>query len=250
MTVRVWTATSDYPGPNRLDVSTGPFSPEPELENDPDLSLKDYQDKYRLQMRDSYKRQRTYWNVVLEAKEIVLVCGCQDPSECHRSVLARILGKLGATIEGEKTEWDTTDEEKEERPAFTGNKDELGVGTAILVTGDRKWSDHEAVRSRLSLYPKGSVLIEGECSGLDRIAAGIAVELGMTVMPMPPNAKATADSRFKVRNQAMVAVLASLRWCNWTTHVEAFVLPTSKGTWDCVNKAKKKGFDPHITRIG
>lgn len=37
----------------------------------------------------------------LARSRVVLVCYCTDPTRCHRSLLAGILGKLGADVRGE-----------------------------------------------------------------------------------------------------------------------------------------------------
>ena len=257
MTVNIFTAPYDYPGPNKLDVSAGecPFSPSRQLEEDDNLQVDAYHESYKVEMRSSFKSSRPYWNMVLGAENIVLVCSCGLPfEECHRRSLVEILTSprlmsLKGEYRGRIEEWDSTEQAKQEqeRPVWAGK--DAGVGTAILVTGDRRWTDEELVRQRLSQYPKSSVVFHGDCEGTDRISHRVAAELGMQVMPMPPSVKVNDNTKFTTRNTAMVAVLASLRWCNWKTYVEAFVMPTSKGTWDCVNKAKKKGFDPHVTRI-
>ena len=41
------------------------------------------------------------WTALLACERVVLCCYCTDPERCHRSLLARILGKLGAHVEGE-----------------------------------------------------------------------------------------------------------------------------------------------------
>ena len=61
-----------------------------------------YVDAYIQEMRDSYRWHRARWDAVLERDEITLVCYCKDPAQCHRTVLAKLFGKLGAIVGGER----------------------------------------------------------------------------------------------------------------------------------------------------
>lgn len=244
--LHVWTAHSEYPGPHKLDVQSGPFAPTNDLEERMDvwdMSIDEYFTEYRGQMRESYRRHKDLWNEVLSSSKIVLTCDCDQANGCHRTELAKILGELGAAVHGELVEWDTR---PIDAPFWVSHR--LVMGTAILVTGDRSWTDVVAVRRRLWTYPRCSMLIHGDCSGLDRMAARVGAEIGMTIVPMAPNLEDHGAGKFTKRNSVMLDMLSSLRWCNWRTYVEAFVLPTSRGTWDTVNKAKKLGFEPHVTK--
>jgi hypothetical protein len=102
----VHTAHISYPGPDRLDVSRGVFAPwagsHVVLASD---------DVYVQEMRTLYRRDRGQFDALLEAPRVVLVCHCRRPDLCHRTVLARILTRLGARYYGEITEWDATVEE-------------------------------------------------------------------------------------------------------------------------------------------
>lgn len=43
----------------------------------------------------------TAWRALLAQEEVVLVCFCADPAFCHRTILARLLGRFGAEVLGE-----------------------------------------------------------------------------------------------------------------------------------------------------
>jgi hypothetical protein len=58
----------------------------------------------------------------------------------------------------------------------------------IIVTGDREWSDVDTVYEVLRHFPPGTILIHGDCQGLDTVADLIGRELGfdIRVYPYPP----------------------------------------------------------------
>jgi hypothetical protein len=131
VTLHVWTARMGYRGDDWLDVSlqgnmrraekgeTGGhqgiglvFAPSPEILY-PVLSARrfrrltptvwsGYVEAYKAEMRASYRRGRPAWDALLARDTVTLLCFCNDPQECHRTVLAGILGKLGAVVEGER----------------------------------------------------------------------------------------------------------------------------------------------------
>ena len=114
MTLAVHTAHASYPGPDRLDVSKGVFMDAVSI----NLRWPEYVDAYTKQMRTLYRRDRGQFEALLQANRVVLVCWCVRPAACHRTVLARILTRLGARYYGEIEAWDSTVEE----PVFLRSK--------------------------------------------------------------------------------------------------------------------------------
>lgn len=141
MTLTVHTARVSYDGADRLDVtrkSAGPdgiaFAPSwailrPALDartraddarrgmhRDPPIgemhreaaeriereAWEAYVPAYVAEMRESYRTQRAAWRALLARESVTLVCYCTDPARCHRTLLAGILAKLGATVAGER----------------------------------------------------------------------------------------------------------------------------------------------------
>ena len=130
MTLEVHTARLGYRGPDWLDVSLQgnmrraeagepgghrglglAFAPSPDLLypflskrkfkgiTDADWEL--YAEAYTAEMRSRYRRWRPVWDTLLAESHVVLLCFCTDANQCHRTVLAGILAKLGATNSGE-----------------------------------------------------------------------------------------------------------------------------------------------------
>lgn len=61
-----------------------------------------YVEDYKGEMRESYKRYRQCWELLLRWPRVVLLCMCTNHERCHRTILGRdILPKLGATYLGE-----------------------------------------------------------------------------------------------------------------------------------------------------
>lgn len=62
---------------------------------------KAYAAAYYGEMTLSRKREPDVWATLLARPRVVLTCYCTNPLRCHRTLLARLLEKLGATFEGE-----------------------------------------------------------------------------------------------------------------------------------------------------
>lgn len=116
----VHTARVTYAGLDRLDITRKsgeaglPFAPSWTILR-PMLELRraegtmsvayawpQYVADYTAEMRTSYREHRAAWDALLARDEVTLCCYCVDPQHCHRTVLAGILGKLGATVKGER----------------------------------------------------------------------------------------------------------------------------------------------------
>jgi hypothetical protein len=124
MTLSVHTARVSYAAADRLDItrkSAGPdglpFAPSwrilrPMLETRRAQGVMafayawlQYADDYTAEMRASYREHRPAWDRLLTRGEVTLVCYCTDAMHCHRTLLAGILGKLGAVFHGERVAW-------------------------------------------------------------------------------------------------------------------------------------------------
>jgi uncharacterized protein YeaO (DUF488 family) len=108
----VYTSRLSYGGPDRFDITrknatmeSAPFAPYWALVRGAktgEIPWDRYVDHYTQQMRVSYKDHRKKWDALLSRDVVTLVCFCVDPNRCHRTVLAGILGKLGARVGGER----------------------------------------------------------------------------------------------------------------------------------------------------
>lgn len=116
MTLCVHTARITYSDPDWLDVTRKSgdlaFAPSWRILR-PMLDAKrigsswvmlwpQYVEDYTREMRVSYRENRAAWDALLARDEVTLVCYCVDAAHCHRTVLAGILGRLGADVRGER----------------------------------------------------------------------------------------------------------------------------------------------------
>lgn len=120
---------------------------------------------------------------------------------------------------------------------------------AILVTGSRDWTDEQKVREVLERFKRRDVtLVHGAYRGLDKIAERVARSLGFKTEPHPADWTTHKKRAGPIRNSAMVIRMRELRALRYECHVFAFPLSDSSGTWDCVNKAKRAGFEVEVIR--
>ena len=109
--LEIWTAQYRYSGPDRLDItakSKDPlskyFAPTWDLVlryKNKSISEEEYTEEYLELMRNVYRKFPNVWRQLLSRKRVVLVCFCRPNTFCHRTLLAKILEKLGATYKGE-----------------------------------------------------------------------------------------------------------------------------------------------------
>lgn len=108
----------------------------------------------------------------------------------------------------------------------------------LLVCGDRNWSNHAYiydVLNRCSLLFKIDAIVEGAARGADAIAASWAIANQVTLDSYPAEWETFGKAAGPRRNQQMLNTKPDL--------VIAFHndLPSSKGTKDMVERAKKAG---------
>ena len=134
----------------------------------------------------------------------------------------------------------------------------------ILVTGWRewpeKWEPHglpvpdalwkTACRSKriggLRVMRSRVTVINGGARGVDYIVNGWCQLIGLMPEIFPASAYGPWPQCGPIRNSAMVARCVELRDQGWDVVCLAFPGPDSRGTWDCVNKAKRAGIKVEI----
>jgi len=115
-------------------------------------------------------------------------------------------------------------------------------GQVVIVTGSREWTDREAIYQRLKRYRQRTILLHGDNGnetgsvGADRIAASVGRELGFQVVGHPYFTDA-GKAGGPLRNALLVALGAAYQKALYSVCVEAFPMPASRGTWDCVRRA-------------
>lgn len=106
----------------------------------------------------------------------------------------------------------------------------------FIVCGDREGFDVRKMWTVLAALPDGSVIIHGDCRGVDRDAGTMGKLLGFKVCPMPADWARYRAGAGPIRNQQMLDV-------GGPNEVIAFHanLDKSKGTLDMISKASEAG---------
>ena len=114
----------------------------------------------------------------------------------------------------------------------------------ILFCGSRDWTDRKAVVDVLKVLPKGSVIIEGEARGADRIACEEATRLGLAVVPFPADWKRYGLAGGPIRNAQMLKEGKPDVVVAFHENIEA-----SKGTKNMLKQAQKAGLPTFLNLV-
>lgn len=117
----------------------------------------------------------------------------------------------------------------------------------IVATGSRFWADEQPVRKRFERYPAGTILLHGDAVGLDQIADAAGRRRGFVVVPVPYFSDLHRAGG-PARNALLVALGVTFRDAGYLAIVEAFPMPDSVGTVDCVGQAEAAGLPVVVTR--
>ena len=109
----------------------------------------------------------------------------------------------------------------------------------ILVTGSRHWKGeriHVISRALQDNTNPGDIVIAGGAPGVDTLAVEAAQALGLRTVVIPAEWDRLGKRAGPIRNSEMLSF--------WPDKVLAFHenLQESRGTKDCVQKAKAKGY--------
>lgn len=118
----------------------------------------------------------------------------------------------------------------------------------ILITGSRDYSDHlkiervfKNVMRKFSSYDS-FCLVSGACpTGADNIGEKVASELGWQIERYPADWSKDGKAAGPIRNQRMVDTNPDI--------CLAFPLGNSRGTYDCIKRAKKANINTKIFNV-
>lgn len=121
----------------------------------------------------------------------------------------------------------------------------------VVVTGSREWSSRSLIHAALWAAFARSVgqprLAHGGATGADEIAGAMGLVAardlrgGLTVEVYPANWDLDGRAAGPLRNQRMIEA-------ERPHLVLAFPLPRSRGTWDCVRRARAMGVPVVVVR--
>lgn len=116
----------------------------------------------------------------------------------------------------------------------------------VVITGSRNWTDRDAIARVLE---GADVAILGDCpTGADRIAREICDARGTRYRVHFAEWDMRGRMAGPERNARMVANAKGNAVAGHEVTVHAFPLPDSRGTWDCVRKAKAAGLAVEVHR--
>lgn len=112
---------------------------------------------------------------------------------------------------------------------------------AVLITGSRHWVDPSPIADAI-MDVDPNLIIEGGADGADFHARVYALRTGTAILTWPDEHWGGYITG-PTRNGYMVNVAAALKAAGWDVTVLAFPASDSRGTWSCVNQARKAGLD-------
>jgi hypothetical protein len=115
---------------------------------------------------------------------------------------------------------------------------------AILITGDRNWTEYQKIESEI-LKHNPECLILGDCRGVDTLAKKVAIKYNINYVVLKADWNKYGTSAGPIRNKQMIEILVARH--EEKKLVLAFHpnIELSKGTKSCLTMAKKYGLD-HI----
>lgn len=124
----------------------------------------------------------------------------------------------------------------------------------VLISGDRNWTNEDIIRNEIVVLPPYTVIIHGAARGVDMLTDKIARERGLAVIMVPAHWQCSTPKWIQVygpctpecteKTGRAAGVLRNdfmLRTYN-PDYLIAFhpFIGTSRGTGDCVKRAKKQ----------
>lgn len=141
----------------------------------------------------------------------VLGCWCK-PDRCHGDILLKILDEMDSKV--------------------------------LAIVGDRRYTNYltftNSIDAYLETYTKIDTIVTGDCRGTDEMAIRYATSKGFTLIEQPAYWEDHGKQAGPMRNTLIVADADVLI---------AFVTDRSLGSWDTINKAKKKGIPVKVIRV-
>lgn len=112
--------------------------------------------------------------------------------------------------------------------------------TVVIVTGARDWSAYHVIADALREFDASrTLLLHGACRGADLIAAEVAWDYEMQIIPLP-YVSGMGRAGGPYRNEREIIIASALRDVHWNSAVLAFhdkLRTGSAGTLDTVKRA-------------
>lgn len=123
----------------------------------------------------------------------------------------------------------------------------------ILVTGSREWTDEKAIEREFRKLPQGTTIVHGACpTGADAIADKLAMKFGFQIRRYPADWDGERETTGSPKAAGPKRNSKMIREEHKSGDPIAFALAftpdlsRSRGTKDCVERAKKAGIRVQI----
>ena len=121
----------------------------------------------------------------------------------------------------------------------------------VIVTGSRNWEDYGTLRSYMDHVSyvnetRFTTIVHGAAKGADQLAEQYAREKNIPVMGFPAD-WSLGSKAGPIRNQQMIdwANEKALQLREEVICI-AFLLPQSKGTWDCIRRCVRAKIKTYV----
>jgi hypothetical protein len=113
----------------------------------------------------------------------------------------------------------------------------------VLICGDRNWTNFKIIEDFIVTLPTGTVIVEGDCRGADKISGYLGRQHGYRVIAVSAKWEKYGDAAGPIRNQEMLDLYKPELVVAFHNDIEH-----SKGTKNMVTKATNAGIEVKIIK--
>lgn len=112
----------------------------------------------------------------------------------------------------------------------------------VIICGDRHWNNYSLIAEYVKTLPLGSVIIQGECPGADKMARNAGFHYGYEVLSFPAKWEEHGDAAGPIRNRQMIKEGSPIDLVvAFHDHIDM-----SRGTRDMLKAAKQAGIPTEL----
>jgi hypothetical protein len=113
----------------------------------------------------------------------------------------------------------------------------------VIICGSRNWNNFKVIEDFILTLPEGTVIIEGDCAGADKISGYLGRQHGYTVIRVSAKWEKYGVAAGPIRNQEMLDTYKPNLVVAFHNDIEH-----SKGTKDMIERATKFGIETKIIK--
>lgn len=113
----------------------------------------------------------------------------------------------------------------------------------VVICGSRNWNNFKVIEDFIITLPTGTIIVEGDCRGADKISGYLGRQHGYHVIAVSAKWEKYGNAAGPIRNQQMLSTYKPELVVAFHNDIEH-----SKGTKDMVERAKKVGIEVKIIK--